>query len=248
MHEPLVMYAIYVSLGLAALAALLARGARPWAWAAGTGAALAGWLALAVGSWHLGRPPLAGLGETLPAMAGCLALLGLSVLRRREEALLAQLLWGSVAGLLLLDLILPFPPPLDWFLFDSPWVQAFFLCRPGAVVLFWAAALAAIAAGLARGGPAAGGMFGHARRWLVAGSAVFLCGEFAGFYWCYLWLGDYWRWGRNFLASLALFLLATLALHLPPRWAAHPVTRAACQALPGVASLAFNLWFQWGEA
>ena len=69
------------------------------------------------------------------------------------------------------------------------------------------------------------------------GTSLLKVGEVSGFYWCLMWLGDYWRWSRNFLESTMIFLLASAALHLPPKLAVRPQALRVAYSLPGLLAM-----------
>lgn len=81
----------------------------------------------------------------------------------------------------------------------------------------------------------------RSRRFLILGTALFLVGEASGFYWCLIWLGDYWCWSRNFLESTMIFLLASAALHLPPKLAIRPRVLRVAYSLPGFLAMTVYL-------
>ncbi len=181
------------------------------------------------------RPPVAGAIEPMMFMAFILGLLGML---RSGGALktvrLDRLVWTAVSLLLSLLLFADRTPYPAWFMYDYTWARCFFLLRRAsvAVILF---------SGLTAGGsllPAVDEAAARCARkravnHLVAGTGLFLAGEFCGFTWALNWLGDYWRWGRNFLEATTVFLGITVVLHLPVRWSSNPRARAWAIAIAG---------------
>lgn len=238
-----------------ALAGNLAGGLWAWRSQAGPPRVLA-WAVLAPNlahaglmAWLLGRPPLSGAYESLTLMSLVLAALALWPLaRRRGQNGLAPVCWPApvcwLAAALLLALTLAASRRLypDWFMYEFGWTRAFFLLRFGAVgVMLYAACVALASLGRGEGAAARQALLIRSRNCLLLGTAVFLAGEFSGFTWRLAWLGDYWSWSRNFLESTMYFLLATAAVHLPPRWSADLRRRALAQAAPGLVMAALIL-------
>jgi hypothetical protein len=217
----------------------------------------AGWLALAAGlamiggiSAQTGRPPLSGALESLGLMALWLAVLALlSQYSGAARSRLAAMTWGAVVLLLVILVWVPRQVNPDWFLYQYGWTRSFFLCRLTALPLLLYSSLIALAWPAAE--PENGErrlMISRSRRFLLLGTAVFLVGEVSGFYWCLTWRGDYWLWNRNFLESTMIFLLASAALHLPPKLAARPRALRLFYGLPGLLAMTAYLVHQISEA
>lgn len=215
------------------------------------GLALAGTLccagAVAALVWREGRPPLFGGFESLLELVLLLGALTVANARRPAPgAPPLALSLAACAGLLVLLLALPRQTAPDSFMFDYPWLLAFFQMRLLAQALLVHAALCFLGGWPRRA--TAGGRPALARgRWhLLAGWCAFMAGEFCGSLWSWLWLGDFWHWNAGFLESIALFLLIALPLHLPARLAASPLWPSLTGALAGVLTplviLARQLW------
>ncbi|MDD2903106.1 MAG: hypothetical protein PHU44_11805 [Syntrophales bacterium] len=221
---------------LAALTAASARYHRALlARVTGVLALLAGLILMGGMHAQTGRPPLSGAYESLSFMALILSGLALaSQFGKEASPLLAAITWGAVTLLLALLGIMPRQVFPDWFIYQFPWTRAFFLCRVAAMALLFYSSLTA----LARPGgnlenETRRALITRSRRFLILGTALFLVGEVSGFYWCLTWRGDYWRWNRNFLESTMIFLLASAALHLPPKLAVRPRALRIAYTLPG---------------
>lgn len=222
---------------LAALAALAAGRARLAGAAAILGAA-GGAAALGLVVWLTRRPPLLGPLESIGEIVFLLGLMALGQLRAGGGRAAG---WCWVWCLALLGLLLCLPRGLnpDSFMFDYPWLLAFFQCRLAAIALLLLAAARHLAA------PGAPNNGANATRLiLLAGLCAFLAGEFAGAWWSFHWTGQFWRWNRGFLESAALMMAMVLPLHLPPRWAASPGLGTFCGVLPGVALASVTLIHQ----
>lgn len=238
-----------------ALAGNLAGGLRAWRAPAGPGRGLA-WAVLLPNLAHaglmaylLGRPPLSGAYESLTLMSLTLAALAIWPLADNgHRNAPAGFCWLGAAVLLALALAASRKLYPDWFMYDFAWTRAFFLLRFGAAGVLIYAACAALASLGGRGAPAGQALLARSRNCLLLGTAVFLAGEFCGFTWRLTWLGDYWSWSRNFLESTMYFLLATAAVHLPPRWSANPRQKAWAQATPGLVMLALIMLHLLPEA
>jgi hypothetical protein len=237
--------AFWVFLIGAAASALLAGMSRSTLAKAAGCLALAGGLALIAAICLLtGRPPLSGTYESLSLMALVLAGLAFRSLFGREASqLLSSLSWGGVALLLAVLIWIPHRINPDWFIYQFGWTRAFFTLRLVAMAVFFYSALAALAWTGGNGKNVENGRFllNRARRFLLLGTAIFLVGEVCGFYWCLCWRGDYWLWNRNFLESTMIFLLASAALHLPPKLAARPQAARWAYCIPGL--LAVTAYF-----
>ena len=243
-----VLYWLFLASALAALATTRGRG--PWGVRLGVLNLAFGAGLMVVVIWRIGRPPLSGAFECLAFMACLLSALALwSRLGRRANPCLAACTWAAVALLLALLLLVPRQVNPDWYIYAYFWTRAFFLLRLIAMSLLLYSALTALA------WPAAPHLAGarqhleiRARRFLLLGTALFLLGEVCGFYWCLNWLGDYWVWNRNFLESTMIFLLASLSLHLPARWAARPGVLRLAYAVPGMLAMTSYLVHQITES
>ncbi|MFH1034377.1 MAG: hypothetical protein V1806_07710 [Pseudomonadota bacterium] len=187
-------------------------------------AALAGALgcagAVAAIFWQQQRPPLFGGYESLLEMALLLGVLALvDGWRPRPGAPPAALSLGAASALLILLLVLPRSLSPDSFMYDYPWLRAFFQMRLLAQALLLHGALCFLGGwgqrGLAEGQPA----LLRGRWFLLAGWCAFMAGEFCGSLWSWRWMGDFWNWNAGFLESVALFLVIALPLHLPGRLA-----------------------------
>lgn len=238
-------------LGTAVAAAILAawrpgRAARAVAWAS-----VACGLVMVGGVWaQTGRPPLAGAFESLGFMALVLAVLAVvSQQSRSARPLLGAVVWGAAALLLAILALVPRQVNPDWFLYHYFWNRSFFLCRITAMPLLFFSSLIALAwPGAPQENEQRRYMIVQSRRFLILGTAFFLVGEVSGFYWCLNWRGDYWLWNRNFLESTMIFLLASAALHLPPRLAASPRATRIAYSLPGLLAMGAYLIHQVTEA
>lgn len=222
--------------GLAALAAAMARFYQgPLVRGPGFLALLAGLILMGGICAQTGRPPLSGAFESFSLMALVLSGLALaSQFGKEANPLLAGMAWGAAALLLALLVLVPRQVNPDWFMYQYGWTRAFFLCRVSAMALLLYSALAALS--WPRGPQetkARRALVTRSRRFLILGTALFLVGEASGFYWCLNWRGDYWRWNRNFLESTMIFLLASAALHLPPKLAVRPQALRIAYSLPG---------------
>ena len=242
MSAALLPWLYHAGLAMAAGAALLARLGPPWAWRAAGWALAALALAQVVAmALVLGRPPLAGAYETTALLLFWLCALALlpcgSPEARRRLGLWN---WGCAAVLLALALLGGRQLYPDWYMYEHLWSRLFFSLRVASLALFLHAALAALAS-LGSEPADRGNLLRWSRNFLLVGTAVFLAGEFSGFTWRLLWLGDYWCWNANFLEATMFFLLVTGAAHLPPAWAARPRWRATALALPGLISAALFL-------
>jgi len=227
-------------LGLAALAAVSA-GFHQMHLARGLGfpALLAGVILMGGICAQTGRPPLGGAFEAFSYMALVLAMLALSSWFGKElRPVLAGITWGAAALLLAILVLVPRQVNPDWYMYQFGWTRCFFLCRISAMALLFYSALAALAwpGGSLENEPLRS-LVSRSRRFLILGTAVFLVGEVSGFYWRLTWLGDYWSWNRNFLESTMIFLLATVALHLPPKLAVKPRALRVAYSLPGLLAL-----------
>jgi hypothetical protein len=240
----------------ATLAASLAAGvlaltgrARPWR--------PLGALALAAASVQallmiltLGRPLLSGAYETLAALIFCLNCLALLPCGNQESSRrLSGLVWLGSAALSSVFLLASRKLYPDWYMYEYLWTRLFFSLRSLAMAGMLYGALAALASctrGLDQ--EARKGLLARSRNFLLLSTSVYLAGELAGFTWRLNWLGDYWSWNRNFLESTLYFLLATAALHLPPRWAADIRIRAGVQAAPGLLIIVMMLLHLLPEA
>ena len=229
--------AFWAFLGLSALSAATAAAPLPPGGGKAVGAlALAAGLALNGAICLLaGRPPMSGAFESLSLMALVLAGLALySLFGRNSSPRLAALAWGGVVLLLAILIWMPRQVNPDWFVYQFFWTRAFFVLRCLAMAVLFYSALAALACyGPEPEGAVRRGLISRSRRFLLAGTALFLVGEVCGFYWCLNWRGDYWLWNRNFLESTMIFLLASAALHLPPKLAARPTALRLAYSLPG---------------
>lgn len=231
--------------------------------AAATAAALAldrrvlstvmGWLSLAAGVGMLagicmqtGRLPLSGAFESLGYMAFALAALALvSQFGVAARSPLAIATWMATALLLAILIWVPRQVNPDWFLYQYAWTRSFFFCRLSAMSLLLYSALTALSwPGPGKEVPDRRLLVMRSRRFLIAGTALFLVGEVSGFYWCLTWRGDYWLWNRNFLESTLIFLLATASLHLPPKLAARPQALRLAYSLPGLLAVCSYLIHQ----
>jgi hypothetical protein len=223
-------------LGCAALAAASARCCQgPLGRVMGFLALLAGLILIGGICAQTGRPPLSGAFESFCFMALVLSCLALaSQFGKEASPLLAAITWGAAALLLALLVLVPRQVNPDWFFYQYGWTRAFFLCRACAMALLLYSSLTALSW---PGGPqetaARSALVTRSRRFLILGTALFLVGEASGFYWCLMWQGDYWRWSRNFLESTMIFLLASAALHLPPKLAVRPRALRVAYSLPG---------------
>lgn len=232
----------YLALAASLMGGLLALRAPAGPSKALAGTVLAASLAhLGLMVYLLGRPALSGAYESLTLLSAVLVVLSLWPLADGRQSL-AAVSW-LVAGLLLaIPLAVSRKLYPDWFMYQYGWTRAFFSLRFCAIAIMLHAALAAL---VSRGGRLAPetrqALLIRSRNCLMLGTAVFLAGEFSGFTWRLHWLGDYWSWSRNFLESTMYFLLATAAVHLPPRWSTDPGRRALAQAAPGVVMLAMIL-------
>lgn len=186
-----------------------------------------------------GRPPLSGAYESFSFMALLLSGLALaSQFGKETSPLLAAITWGAVTLLLALLGIIPRQVFPDWFIYQFPWTRIFFMCRVCAMALLFYSSLTALSwPGGSVENETRRGLVTRARRFLILGTALFLVGEVSGFYWCLNWRGDYWLWNRNFLESTMIFLLASAALHLPPKLAASPRALRVAYSLPGILAL-----------
>jgi len=236
--------------GAAATASALALGRRCLA-------IVMGWLSLAaalamVGSIcaQTGRLPLSGAFESLGYIAFALAVLALaSQFGATARSSLAAVAWVAAALMLVILIWVPRQVNPDWFIYQYAWNRSFFFCRLTAMSLLFYSALAALSwPGPEQGAQARRQLVLRSRRFLIAGTALFLVGEVSGFYWCLTWRGDYWLWNRNFLESTLIFLLATAALHLPPKLAAHPKALRLAYSLPGLLAVSAYLVHQITEA
>ncbi|OQY01878.1 MAG: hypothetical protein B6I26_02625 [Desulfobacteraceae bacterium 4572_130] len=54
-----------------------------------------------------------------------------------------------------------------------------------------------------------------ARNFLLIGVAIYLVSEWAGSLWCLNWLGDSWRWTKDFFKASIVFLFVMLCFHIP---------------------------------
>ena len=236
--------AFWAFLGLAALAAALARCQRHLpARVTGVMALAAGLILVGGICVQTGRPPLSGAFEALSFMALVLASLALaSQFGKEADPLLAALTWGAAALLLALLGLVPRLVNPDWYIYQYGWTRAFFLLRLLAMAFLFYSALVALSwpKGLQEI-EVRHTLVTRSRRFLILGTALFLVGEVCGFYWCLTWLGDYWRWSRNFLESTMIFLLASAALHLPPKLAVKPLALRVAYSLPGLLALSAYL-------
>jgi hypothetical protein len=161
---------------------------------------------------------------------------------KRPPPRLAALTWGAAALLLAILVVVPCRLNPDWYLYQFGWTRSFFLCRLSAMALLFFSALTALSW---PGGPqeteVRRALLTRSRRFLILGTALFLVGEVSGFYWRLTWLGDYWSWNRNFLESTMIFLLASAALHLPPKLAVKPKALRVAYSLPGLLALSAYL-------
>ncbi|MFH1059163.1 MAG: hypothetical protein V1797_10880 [Pseudomonadota bacterium] len=236
-----VLYYAALAANLAA-AGLAWRGLRFWRWAGWSAGILSAAL-LAALAWRLGRPPLGGVWESMALQVLCLNLLALWPCGDAEaDRCLRARVWLGAGLLLAVFLFLPRQLFPAWFNYDYIWCRLFFCLRNAGLACFLFAALAALASRDCGLGAAAGGrVLGWARNIILLGTAVFLAGEYCGFTWRLHWLGDYWSWNRNFLEATLVFLLATAALHLPPRWAASREGRTLALASPGLISVCLTV-------
>jgi hypothetical protein len=190
-----------------------------------------------------GRPPLSGAFEAFSCMALVLSCLAFtSQFGKEASPRLASITWVAAALLLAILVLVPRQVNPDWYIYQNVWTRSFFLCRLFAMALLFYSALVALSW---PGGPqeteARRPLVTRSRRFLILGTALFLVGEVSGFYWCLSWLGDYWRWSRNFLESTMIFLLASAALHLPPKLAVKPRVLRLFYSLPGLLALSAYL-------
>lgn len=197
-----------------------------------------------------GRPPLSGALESLGFMALVLSMLAMaSQIGRKAHLPLAGIAWGAVAVLLAILVWVPRQVNPDWFVYQYLWTRSFFLCRLVSMSLLLYSALTALSwPGDAQQAPVRRRLVLRSRRYLLLGTAIFLVGEVSGFYWCLTWRGDYWLWNRNFLESTMIFLLASAALHLPPKLAANPRALRLVYSLPGLLAITAYLVHQVTEA
>ncbi|MCB2227676.1 MAG: hypothetical protein KQH53_13440 [Desulfarculaceae bacterium] len=229
----------YTSLAACMAAALLAWRGPQWAWrAAGWGLAALSLAQIAALGLVLNRPPLAGAYETAALLLLWLCALALlpcggPEARRR----LCLWTWGGATVVLAVALLAGLRLYPDWYMYEHLWSRLFFSFRVAGLAVFLHAAMAALAS-LGAEPSDRTSLLRWSRNFLLVGTAVFLAGEFSGFTWRLLWLGDYWCWNANFLEATMFFLLVTGAAHLPPAWAARPRLRATAQALPGLVSVA----------
>ncbi|HAY22678.1 hypothetical protein [Desulfobacca acetoxidans] len=202
-------------------------------------ALLAGLFLVAGICLQIGRPPLSGAFESFSYMALVLSFLALTSLFGKEASpLLAAVSWGTAALLLAILVIMPRQVNPDWFIYEYGWTRSFFFCRLSSMALLIYSSLTALS--WPRGSQdteTRRAMVSRSRRFLILGTALFLVGEASGFYWCLVWRGDYWRWSRNFLESTMIFLLASAALHLPPKLAVRPQILRLAYSLPGFLSM-----------
>ena len=190
-----------------------------------------------------GRPPLSGAFEAFSFMALVLSCLALaSQFDQKARPLLGAWIWGAAAFLLVLLTLVPRRVNPDWFIYQYIWTRVFFLCRIAAMALMLYSALAALSWPRSPWeAEARRALLTKSRRFLILGTALFLVGEVCGFYWCLNWRGDYWLWNRNFLESTMIFLLASAALHLPPKLAVRPQVLRVAYSLPGILAMAAYL-------
>jgi len=223
------------------------RGGAKWAWLCGL-LATAGCAAVVVHIWQTaGRPPLSGAYESFTLLCLILNLLAFTALGGDNASRrLAGLTWLAVGLVLLSLLIAPRRVNPDWFQYHYFWTRAFFLLRVAALGFLVHGSLAALV--WDRSTAAGGNLLDRSRRLLIWGTALFLAGELSGFYWCLNWQGDYWRWNRNFLESTLIFLVASAALHLPPRLAGKTGLVRTLYAAPGLAGLSVWLIHQVTES
>ncbi|MEW5914211.1 MAG: hypothetical protein AB1814_16770 [Thermodesulfobacteriota bacterium] len=244
-------FSFWVFLGLAVLGVAAAGcGRAAWARAVGLAALLAG-LAFTGGVCaQTGRPPLGGALESLGYMALVLATLAFgSQFGPGANRPLVALAWGAVVLLLFILVWVPRRVNPDWFIYHYTWNRAFFMCRLLAMPLLFYSALIALAwPGRDGDGEMRRLLITRSRRFLLLGTAVFLLGEVSGFYWCLSWRGDYWLWNRNFLESTMIFLLASAALHLPPKLAANPRALRLAYGPPGLLGMGAFLVHQVTES
>jgi hypothetical protein len=185
------------------------------------------------------RLPLYGVLESLTTIclvaAVCLCLRPFSP--KTAEGTIGA---GILALLAALALFFPLSLNPDFFMYASPWVQAFFFLRllSGGIVLYAGIRFSASLAGRGRLSSGAPGLEVTYRFFLWA-SVLFLLSELSGSIWCLKGWGDSWRFSENFFQSTALFFLMMLNFHLPPFLAKHG--RRKC--LLGVVSCASILFF-----
>jgi hypothetical protein len=226
--------------GCAALAAVSARYCRaPLARGVGILALLAGLILIVGICARIGRPPLSGSFEAFSYMALVLAILALtSQFGKETDRVLAALTWGAAALLLAILVLVPRQVNPDWYIYQYGWTRAFFLLRLSAMALLFYSALVALSwpRDSLENEPLRS-LVTRSRRFLILGTALFLVGEVSGFYWRLTWLGDYWSWNRNFLESTMIFLLASIALHLPPKLAVKRQALRVAYSLPGLLAL-----------
>ncbi|MFZ5450561.1 MAG: hypothetical protein ACOZF2_01620 [Thermodesulfobacteriota bacterium] len=236
--------AFWAFLGLAAVTAAAARCKRAFL-ARGTGvlALFSGLILLGGICAQTGRPPLSGSFEAFSYMALVLVILALpSQFGKEADRALAVLTWGAASLLLAILALVPRQVNPDWYMYQYYWTRAFFLCRLTSMALLFYSALIALSwpRGSLENEPLRSYVT-RSRRFLILGTAVFLVGEVSGFYWRLTWLGDYWSWSRNFLESTMIFILASIALHLPPKLAVKPRALRVAYSLPGLLALSSYL-------
>ena len=112
-----------------------------------------------------------------------------------------------------------------YYMYDKFYVMLFFQLRITAIGIFVFAIINSISAILDNTN-SGNALNQRARNYTILGAVVFLCGEFSGSYWCFLWWGDSWHWTKGFFFASIMFLLSMVGSHLPKKYRKTPKQRA----------------------